>query len=308
MLQIGIIGPATAIQRHTIALHRLQGVRVADQWITERDKESVMHAETGVLCMIPAKIIGTSDAIIIAAPGNFGMQLAVAALRAARHVYLYPSAISMVTEASYLIKLAREANVILMAGKTGNDNTRDVLKHIPDIAEAGMIELQHDLQGFGQYNNRSIYDTLLGDMEIVHSLTRGRVISVKVKGMCMVGEDPDIISGRLDFDNGCTVNITCNLVAAHNSFTGMIVLKNRILKYDFLTGEGITWPVYPSGTSVSPVRLRFEKSDPLVSELSDFIDVVRSGAAFLMMHDNGFEPYMLTDRILEKVMKTLVRC
>ncbi len=308
MLQIGIIGPAPAIQRHTVVLNRLHGVRVSDRWITERDKESVIHAESGLMCMIPSKIIGQSDAVIIAAPGFFGMQLAVAALRAARHVYLYPSAVPTVTEALYLIKLAREANVILMAGKTGNENTRDLLKHIPGIAEAGMMELQHDLQGYGHYSSRSIYEMLMGDLEVIHSFARGRNISVKAKGMCLLGEDPDIISGRLEFDNGCTVNFNTSTVAAHNSFTCSLVLKNRIIKYNFLTGELVTWPVVASGASWSTETTRFEKSDPLISDISDFVEVIRSGTAFLLMHDNGFEPYMLTDKIFEKVMKTLVRC
>jgi hypothetical protein len=55
-------------------------------------------------------------------------------------------------------------------------------------------------------------------------------------------------------------------------------------------------------------NMRIEKTDSLTGELADFFDLIRSGPAFLSMNDNGFEPYMLTDRILEKVMKTLVRC
>ena len=55
-------------------------------------------------------------------------------------------------------------------------------------------------------------------------------------------------------------------------------------------------------------NMRVEKTDSLTGELADFIDLIRSGPAFLSINDNGFEPYMLADRILEKVMKTLVRC
>jgi hypothetical protein len=108
------------------------------------------------------------------------------------------------------------------------------------------------------------------------------------------------------------VNYTCNLVAAQNGFTGTLVLKNRILKYNFSSGELSSWFVHhpndPVKTPFFMENRHIEKTDPLTGELTDFIDLIRSGPAFLSMNDNGFEPFMLTDRILEKVMKTLIRC
>jgi len=313
MLNLGIVGSLAAIERHAKALNPVRDIRLIGRWITDREQVSATDAETGITCLSPAQLIGNADALIIAAPGIFCGQVAISALRSARHVFIYPSAIQSVAEATQLIKLAREANVILRAGRTGNDNVKNLLRALPDVTEINMIELQHDYQARGSHSGvRNMFDALLADLEVINSLVKARVISVKAKGLCMLASEADIVSARLEFDNGCAVNYNCNLVAAQNGFTGTLVLKNRILKYNFNTGELSSWFVQHQS---APVKIPFflenmyvEKTDSLTGELNDFIELIRSGPAFLSMNDNGFEPYILTDRILEKVMKTLVRC
>jgi predicted dehydrogenase len=313
LFNVGIVGSLAAIERHAIALNRIQDIRITGQWITDGEQGSATDADTGITCMSPSQVTGNADAVIIAGGGAFCEQVAISALRSARHVFIYPNIIHSVAEATQLIKLAREANVILRAGKTGNDNIKSLLRALPDVTEINMIELQHDYQANGNHAGvRNMFDALLADIEVINSLVKARVISIKAKGLCMLASEADIVSARLEFDNGCAVNYNCNLVAAQNGFTGTLVLKNRILKYNFGSGELSSWFVqHRSATMGTPFfleNIHVEKTDSLTGELSDFIDLIRTGPAFLSMNDNGFEPYMITDRILEKVMKTLVRC
>jgi predicted dehydrogenase len=313
MLNVGIVGSLAAIERHANALTRIQDIRITGRWITDGEQGSATDAESGITCLTPSQVIGNADALIIAAAGLFCEQAAISALRSARHVFIYPHTIQSVGEATQLIKLAREANVILRAGRTGNDNVKNLLRALPDISEVNMIELQHDYQANGNHAGvRNMFDALLADLEVINSFVKARVISVKAKGLCMLASEADIVSARLEFDNGCAVNYNCNLVAAQNGFTGTLVLKTRILKYNFISGELSSWFIHHQSAPVKVPffleKMQVEKTDSLTGELTDFIDLIRSGPAFLSMNDNGFEPYMLTDRILEKVMKTLVRC
>ena len=86
-------------------------------------------------------------------------------------------------EATQLIKLAREANVILRAGRTGNDNVKNLLRALPDATEINMIELQHDYQARVNHTvARNMFDALLADLEVINSLVKARVISIKGKG------------------------------------------------------------------------------------------------------------------------------
>jgi len=59
---------------------------------------------------------------------------------------------------------------------------------------------------------------------------------------------------------------------------------------------------------VSMESVRIVNGDSLTEELSEFFSLIGSGQPFLSGNDNGFEPFLLTDRIMDRVMKTLVRC
>ena len=234
MLNVGIVGSLAAIERHANALARIQDIRITGRWVTDGEHGSAADAGTGITCMSPSQLTGNADALVIAAGGTFCGQVAISALRSARHVFIYHHAIQSVAEATQLIKLAREANVILRAGKTGNDNVKNLLRSLPDVKEISMIELQHDYQARGNHKGApDMFGALLSDLEVINSLVKARVISIKAKGLCMLASEADIVSARLEFDNGCAVNYNCNLVAAQNGFTGTLVLKNRILKYNF---------------------------------------------------------------------------
>jgi len=311
MIQVGIVGSLTAIKKHTEVLRQIQDIRITGCWING-DDGWVTDAETGDRYASDGALTGHSDALIIAAGGDFCPDLAIAALRTARHVFLYPPALRSVNEASHLMKLAREAGVILRAGKTGAYNVKGLVEVLRDRADINMIELQHDYKVTDHDNRKGIHAALLADLEVISSLVKARVISIKAKGHCMLSSEPDIINARLEFDNGCAVNYNCSLVAAMDEFLGTLVLRNRVLKYDFITGELTSSSVQPSikneDEPIFTERVLVGNSDTLTGELTDFFGLIRSGPAFLSVYENGFEPYLLADRILDKVMKTLVRC
>jgi predicted dehydrogenase len=222
MIQVGIVGSLTAINKHTEALHQIQELRITGCWITGDDHGPVTEAETGFQCISASTITRNADALIIAAGGDFCLDLAIAALRTARHVFLYPPALRSVSDASHLIKLAREAGVILRAGKTGSYNVRGLMETLRDRADINMIELQHDYKVTDHDNRNGIHGALLADLEVISSLVGARVTSIKAKGHCMLSSEPDIINARLEFDNGCAVNYNCSLVAATNDFQGTL--------------------------------------------------------------------------------------
>jgi|GEM_PF-2316492 len=309
MIQVGIVGSSAAIRRHTQAMHKIQDIRITGRWIAGSEAGPVSDADTGKPCSSAGELIGTADALVIDGCGDYCSDLAIAALRAARHVFLHSSSVRSVNEAYQLLKLAREAGVILRAGKTGNYNTRGLLEALGDKADINMIELQHYYRIATGHSHMP--QALLADLEVITSLLKARVISIKAKGICMIASQPDILNARLEFDNGCAVNYNCNLVAAQSEFLGTFVLKNRILKYNFITGEVTSWFLQQPDGGEDPLfiqRHRVENTDTLTGELTDFFGLIRADHAFLSMYDSGFEPYVLAERILEKVMKTLVRC
>jgi len=171
--------------------------------------------------------------------------------------------------------------------------------------------LQHYNKLSTPVKQNSISEALLADLEVINSLVNKRIVSVKAKGLGMLSAYPEIINARFEFDNGCAVNYTCNLVAAHNKFVVTIVLKNRIIKYNFLAHRLTSWLVNPiSNDEENPILTEsslISISDSLCNELADFFNLIQTGSALIAQNDNGFEPYFMADRILEKVRKTFIQ-
>jgi len=311
MINVGIAGTFSAITRHTYALKRMQDIRITGCWITSASKDAAVDLESGKACGDPGIIIGKADVIIITDTGSFSNHLATVALKKARHVFLNPSVICAINEVYQLIKLAREANVILKCGRTGKAGINGLLNIVPDINAIGIIELQHCIKLTKANGSDWISDTLLGDIEIVNSLIHARNISIKAKGLCMLSSLPEIINARLEFDNGCAVNYYCNMIAAQNEHLITIVLKDSVLKYSFITHELTGWYLKRTiNQNENPIfieNIQVERTDYLFDDLSGFFNLIRSGPAFLSIYDNGFESLVLADRIHEKVLKTLVQ-
>jgi predicted dehydrogenase len=312
MINVGIVGSSSSISRHVNALGKIADIRITGSWIAGGVQESVLDAVSGTAISNPDDILENTDALILTDAGNFCNRLTTAALRNARHVFLYPAVVRSVNEVHQLIQLAREANVILKCGRTGHAGTRGLLEALPDISSISMIELQHYVKISGMEKSPKMSEALLSDMEILSHLIHARIISIKAKGLCMLTSEPEILNARLEFDNGCAVNYNSNLIAAQNEFFITIVAKNKILKYNFISGEYTGWLLHHTqNKNESPIfieSIRVEQTDSLWVELSDFISLIQTGPAFLSINDNGFESFILTDRILEKVMKTLVQC
>jgi predicted dehydrogenase len=312
MINVGITGSLSAIDRHTDALSKITNIRISGRWISSGSQDTATEPDTGIVCHEPATIIDKSDALIITDEGAFCSRLAVAGLRKAKHVFLYPSMVRSQNEAYQLMKLAREATVILKCGRTCKTGISGLLKAIHEAGTISMIELQHYLNIANAVRPADISDVLVGDAEIINSLVPARNTSIKAKGLCMLSSMPEIINARLEFDNGCAVNYNCNLVAAQNEYLITLVIKNRILKYNLLTDELTGWTIHHTNNiNESPIfieNIRMERTDSLQGELTEFVQQICSGPAFLSLQDNGFESVILTERILEKVMKTLIQC
>jgi predicted dehydrogenase len=310
MIKVGIAGSLSDIKRHTIALSKIQDICISGCWHST-GSISAIELNSGLSCDDPEKALEKTDALIITDSGDFCRNLTLLALRKGKHVFLYPSVIQSISEVYQFVKIAREANVILKCGRTGQFSMNGLLNHVQDIHEIGMIDFQHVRKITGPTNHKGITDILLGDIEIICRLVKARNTSIKAKGIGMFSQQLEIINARLEFDNGSALNYYCNCVGTQPEHSISIILKNSILKYSLLNNELSGWYVKPDiNQKENPIfieNIQVEQTDYLLDDLCSFFSLILSGPAFLSIYDNGFESFMLTDRILDKASKTLVQ-
>jgi hypothetical protein len=311
MINVAIAGTFTAINRHINALSKTKDVRITGCWITNALQDTVVDMETGLTSAHPGIIADKADAIIITEGGNFSKQLTTLALRKAKHVFLYPATLQTINDVYSLVKLAREANVILKCGKTGKSNVNGLLKALPELNDIGFIDIHHAIRLSRTGVTSDLYHVVLADAELISCLNKARNTLLKAKGVCLRSPHPEMINARLEFDNGSAVNYYCNTVDVKNEHVATIVLKDSVFKYNLIKNELTGWHIkHAPDQNENPIfieTIQVEQTDNLYDDLSAFFNLIRSGPAFLSIYDNGFESLVLTDRLLERVLKPFVQ-
>lgn len=310
-MNVGIIGSGINLNRHVRILRKIQDVRIVGHCSSCVSQKNLPGSNDLDHYPDPDSLIDDSDVMIVADSGYLNYKLVVKTLRKAKHVFLYPTVVRSANDAMQLVKLAREANALLKAGNVGSINLKGLHGMITDVSGIKFIEL-HYYKSIRQSSSAdSIPEALLINTQVVHSLVKSPVLSVKAKGLSMLSVKPEIVNARLDYNNGCAVNLTCNTVAARDDFESTIVLKDKCIKYDFISHTLTTWKIqHKISHKDSPLiidNVEIEHTDPLFDELSGFILSAGSGSRHQTDNECGFEPFMLAERILEKVRKSVIQ-
>jgi predicted dehydrogenase len=305
MIKLGIIGQPLTIISHLPITGKLSDV----QWtgyFSENSNGSQAYFPSIREFSTAEQLISNSDALIIA--GNKGeyFNLAVMALKHARHVFFPVTLLQTVSEANKLIKLASEANVILKVFRSGSYNPELLKDHIL-AGEIWLLELQHNTQVINGNTGKNLFYNLLYNLDFILGLTRSNVVSIKATGLNMLSTHADIISTRVDFDNGCSATVNCNCASVKDEHIGTIVLKDKTIRIDFIRHEAVVWNITRSeqhGDTINTHKLSFHQRDPLAENLLSFIALLNDIDHSLANPEDGFRSFIMASKIMDRVNKT----
>jgi len=93
-----------------------------------------------------------------------------------------------------------------------------------------------------QFNPRGtdipvILDLMIHDIDIVMSVVKSDIRKISASGVAIVSETPDIANARIEFDNGCTANLTSSRFSLKNMRKSRFFQKNAYISVDFLKQE-----------------------------------------------------------------------
>lgn len=254
-------------------------------------------------------LIGSSDALVISENKSEYYNLAVMALKHARHLFLPVTLVQTVAEANKLIKLANEANVILKVHKPGIFPA-DFKKQFAFNGDIWLIELHHYARLEDGNTGKNLFYNLLHNLDFILGLTRSNVVSMKTTGLNMLSPAVDIINARIDFDNGCSATLTINGASVRDEHTGTIVLKDKIMRIDFIREDAVVWSVTRSdqiNDTITTDKLSLQHGNDLAENILSFITLLNNKDHMLENTEDGFKSFILATKIMDKVNKTTVR-
>src|SRR3954462_5387488 len=238
------------------------------------------------------------DAVVIATPVFTHFELASRALRAGKHVFVEKPLASSSPEAGELLELADSMDRTIMCGHTFlySPAVREVKRIIQsgDLGEIYFISSSRVNLGLHQRDVSVVWDLGPHDFSIllywmdempnwVGAVGRDSV----VKGI------PDVAFIDMEFPSGALSHIELSWLAPSKLRRTVVVGSQKMVVYDDSSPEpvrvfdsGVTYEdpetfgqyqlSYRTGDILSP---KLDTAEPIVTELTDFVDGVRRGRA-----------------------------
>jgi predicted dehydrogenase len=238
------------------------------------------------------------DAIAIATPVSTHGFLARNALRAGKHVLVEKPLAASAAEALDLIELARQRDLVLMPGHTFlySPPVNLVREYIAsgELGEIFFISTSRVNLGLHQPDVSVAWDLAPHDFSILRYWLAERPTTVNaISRCCIIPSVPDIAFVNLGFPSGTIAHVELSWLAPSKLRRTTVVGSRKMVVYDdtstepvrlFDSGAALRDPqsfgeyrmTYRTGSIISP---RVEPVEPLLMEVGDFVQSVRTGCA-----------------------------
>src|ERR1700712_443895 len=235
MLKLGIFGVGHLGKFHLNNWKEISAVELVGFY----DPDDVSAQEVSEKYQLPRfldaqRLIDACDAVDIVAPTNFHHQLCAAAIRKGKHVFVEKPLAATMEEARQLVQLAKEMNIKFQVGHVERFNPAYLATK--DLQMKPMFIEVHRL---AQFNPRGtevsvILDLMIHDIDIILNLVKSEVKSTSASGVAVMTDTPDIANVRIEFNNGCVVNLPSSRISMKRMRKMRVFQKDAYIGIDFL--------------------------------------------------------------------------
>ncbi len=182
-------------------------------------------------------LIGTCDALIVAAPAEAHFVLAEAALLAGRHVLIEKPIASTLEQADRLTALAARTGRVLQVGHL----LRYSAEH-KAITQRIARPLYIEATRIAPFKPRGtdvsvILDLMIHDLDLVLAIVDSPIESVDALGAAVSSAHEDIANARVRFRNGCVATITASRISLKTERRMRLFSEEGYLSADFVARE-----------------------------------------------------------------------
>ncbi|KJU84782.1 oxidoreductase domain-containing protein [Candidatus Magnetobacterium bavaricum] len=284
-LRVGVIGVGYFGRHHCRLLSELAGVvlrGVSDTNPQAMDdvlrSRSAQDRAGGVASELTAsvdyrRILPLVDAVVIATPTATHCPIALECLRAGKHVFIEKPITSTLQEADLIIQEAHRRGLITQVGHVERYNPAFMraqsLIDTPLCIESERFSPLIDRA----FNIDVTLDLMIHDIDIVLSIARSKVRSIKALGARVLTQKIDMARAWIEFDNGLNAVLMTGRLYPHKKRTLKVFHREFSLSVD-LHNMALARH-FKDGASIATEDIVIERSEPLKNELMAFVNCVR---------------------------------
>jgi len=273
-----------------------------------------------------SKLLQEVEAVDIVTPTSTHKQVALAALDHDCHIFIEKPIMETEEEASGIITKAKEKNKILQVGHIERFNP--AMLALADVDIKPVFIESHRLAPFNPRGTdvAVILDLMIHDLDLILMLVKSDVTQVDAHGVGVISKSIDIANARIRFKNGCVANVTASRISAKKMRKMRIFQANAYISLDFVSGiseiyYSADWQDHPfqDGTlavslgqinvdngrkEIKYNKLKREGVNPLVYELTAFIESIKAKLPPVVSGESGLEALHLAKLIEQKISES----
>lgn len=242
------------------------------------------------------ELLENTDGVVIATPTETHYQIAKDFLEAGTHVFIEKPITSSQKEAMELIELSKTKQLILQIGFLERFNPA-FLKSLSLIKKPLLLESRRA----SDFTGRSIdidvvLDLMIHDIDLILSIVQEDVRDIRAQGVSFIMDKLDVASARIEFVNGCVVNLFANRISAKKERTLTIFEKNQNIFIDLLNRK-VIFSVKKNGEGIHTEEYSVDPIDAVKYEITAFIQSIIKGTSPIVKGEDGLRALALADQI-----------
>ena len=264
------------------------------------------------------------DVIDVVVPTSSHFEVSAKAIKAGKHVFVEKPVTSTLEQALELKQLSNDHNIKIQVGHIERFNP--AFTAVRESIEAPKFIEVHRL---GQFHPRNkdvpvVFDLQIHDIDIVLNIVNSEISAIYSSGVPVISDSPDITNARIEFKNGCVVNMTSSRISMKqmrkmrlfqsNAYITIDFLekKSEIVKINEVKGE-VDDPfalIMDLGEGKSKKQIFFEKTEipmanAMIEELNSFYDSIVNDKTPVVSIDDGYKSLKLAFDIIERMNSVL---
>lgn len=209
-------------------------------------------------------------------------------------------------ETDELIGLAELKGLILQVGHLERFN--GALCAIEGIVQNPLFIESHRLSPFlGRGTDVDVVlELMVHDIDILLNIVKSKVKQVQAIGIPILTRYLDVANTRIEFENGCTANLTASRVSKEKIRKTRIFQPDGILSIDYLSqkvsfSEKVIHPRKKEDPEMITKEIPVKKVDPLEAEIFAFLESVRNRKDVKVSGRDGRQTLEVALRIIQKI-------
>ncbi len=299
-LKAGVIGAGRLGSVHARVYAEIPHISLAGVCDIDANKAASVSVNHSTKAFIDYKsLLPLVDMVSIATPTNTHFEIAKYAILQKKHVLIEKPITDNLKAARALIRLARKNKVILQVGHVERFNSAFIAAQ--KLATNPRFIECHRLSPFP---NRSldigvVFDLMIHDIDIILGLVHSKIKRIDAVGVSVLTPFEDIANVRLNFKNGCTVNLTASRISDEPLRKIRIFLKDTYISLDYQAQEAFCYKKEKG--SIVKTLIPIEKEEPIKKEIESFTLCVRNNRKPVVSGVEAYEALKVATKIRDLI-------